>query len=84
MCVGSASPFDAFLKQRKELNYQLLKEIANQLCLSTRRPTTPLARLLASNPHRGSDKVRPIKTIKGKLIGFRNGDCLNAIIKETA
>lgn len=84
MCLSSASPFEAFLEQRKEWNnlYRLWKEIAYHFCLSTRRPTTPSARLLESNPHQNSDKVRPVKTVKGKLIGFRNGDCVHAIIKK--
>lgn len=84
MCIGSASPFEVFLEQRKEWNnlYRLWKEMAYQFCLSTRRPKTPSARLLNRKPRRGSDKTRPVKTVKGQLMGFRKGGCWHAIIKN--
>jgi hypothetical protein len=81
-CVGSASPFGVFLEHRKDMSYRLWKDIAYRFCLSTRRPTTPSARLLESKQRESSDKIRPIKTVKGNLIGFQNGDCLHAIIKK--
>ncbi len=84
MCISSAAPFEAFLEQKKEWNnlYRLWKEVAYNFCPSTRRPTAPSARLLGSSPRQGSDKIRPIRTVKGKLIGFRKGDCLHAVIKN--
>lgn len=81
-CVSSASPFEVFLEYRKDTRYRFWKQIVYHFCLSTRRPTTPSARLLKDNPHQGSDEVRPIKTVKGKLTGFLNGDCLHGIIKK--